>query len=63
MNTEPKEFKISRAIIKIPSLKWELKDGDIAYLKLYQFFDRTGDDFRKASIEILKSPAKKSFWT
>lgn len=56
---EPKEFKIFRAIIKIPSLKWELKEDDIVYLKLYQFFDRTGDDFRKSAIEILNSPAKK----
>ncbi|OIO44935.1 MAG: S41 family peptidase [Candidatus Nealsonbacteria bacterium CG_4_10_14_0_8_um_filter_35_10] len=56
---EPKEFKISRALIKIPSLKWELKEDDIVYLKLYQFFDRTGDDFRKSAIEILNSPAKK----
>jgi len=56
---EPKEFKIVRATIKVPSLKWELKNGDIAYIKLYQFFDRTGDDFRKAAIEILNSPAKK----
>jgi len=56
---EPKEFKITRAVIKVPSLKWELKEGDIAYLKLYQFFDRTADDFRQASIEILNSPAKK----
>ena len=56
---EPKEFKIVRTTIKVPSLKWELKEGDIAYIKLYQFFDRTGDDFRKMAIEILASPAKK----
>ena len=56
---EPKEFKITRAVIKVPSLKWELKDGNVAYIKLYQFFDRTGDDFRKSAIEILNSPAKK----
>jgi carboxyl-terminal processing protease len=54
-----KEFKIIRTVIKAPSLKWELKDGDIAYLKLYQFFDRTADDFRSTAIEILNSPAKK----
>jgi len=56
---EPKEIKIIRAVIKVPSLKWELKEGDIAYLKLYQFFDRTDDDFRSAAVEILNSPAKK----
>jgi carboxyl-terminal processing protease len=56
---KPKEFKIVRTVIKVPSLKWELKDGDIAYLKLYQFFDRTADDFRSTAIEIINSPAKK----
>lgn len=55
----PKEFKIVRATIQIPSLKFELKDGDIAYIKIYQFFDRTADDFRKTAIEVLDSPAKK----
>ena len=55
----PKEFKIIRATIKIPSLKFELKEEDIAYLRIYQFFDRTAEDFRKIAIEILGSPAKK----
>lgn len=56
---EPKDFKIIRAVIKVPSLKWEIKEGDIAYLKIYQFFDRTANDFRNTAIEILNSPAKK----
>lgn len=63
----PKEFKIKRAVIEIPSLKWELinlngevdKEGEIAYLRLYQFSEKANSDFSKAAIEILKSPAKK----
>ncbi len=53
-----KEFKITRAVIEVPSLKWELRD-DIAYLKLYHFTEKAGFDFRVAAIEILNGPTKK----
>ena len=53
------EFKIIRAVIEIPSLKWEMKGDDIAYLKLYQFSERASFDFNQAAIEILSSPAQK----
>jgi carboxyl-terminal processing protease len=61
---KPKEFKIVRAVIEVPSLKWEIKRPasgypDIAYLKLYQFSEKASFDFSKAAIEILNSPAKK----
>ncbi len=65
---ESKDFTITRAVINIPSLKWELLDstgenegeaGDIIYLKLYHFSRKINDDFARASIEILKTPAKK----
>jgi len=54
-----KEFKIVRDVIEVPSLKWEIKNDDIAYIRLYQFSEKAGYDFKKASLEILKSPAKK----
>lgn len=53
------EFKITRAVIEIPSLKWEIKDSDIAYLKLYHFTEKAGANFKIAALEILNSPAKK----
>ena len=56
---EAREFKITRALIEIPSLKWEIKDGDIAYLKLYHFTEKAGSDFGRAAWEILNSPVKK----
>jgi len=56
---EAKEIKIVRSVIKIPSVKWELLEGNIAYIKLYQFFERADRDFRKMAIEILNSPAQK----
>lgn len=57
--TKTKEVKIVRDVIRAPSLKWEIKNNDIAYLKLYQFSESAGSDFNEAAIEILKSPAKK----
>jgi len=58
-----KEIKIKRAVIEIPSLKWELKEtpgGQVmAYLKLYHFTEKAGFDFNMAAIEILNSPAQK----
>jgi carboxyl-terminal processing protease len=56
---QSREIEIERAVIKIPSLKLEFLDGNIAYLKLYQFSEKAGFDFRTASLEILSSPAKK----
>jgi carboxyl-terminal processing protease len=54
----PREFKIMRDKILVPSLKWELK-GDIAYIKLYHFSQKADADFRKAALEIEKSKASK----
>jgi len=54
----PREFKIIRDKILVPSLKWELKD-DIAYIKLYHFNQKADADFRKAALEIEKSKASK----
>ncbi len=54
-----KEIKIVRAVIEVPSLKWELKEGNIAYLKLYHFSEKASSGFIGAAIEILNSPAEK----
>jgi carboxyl-terminal processing protease len=56
---EPKDVKIVRAVINVPSLKWEMKEGDIAYIKLYEFSEKASTDFRKAVIEILGSSSKR----
>ena len=55
----PKDIKITRETIKIPAMKLELKNGDIAYLRIYQFDEALLNDFRKAALEILSGPAKK----
>jgi len=63
-----KEFKIKRAVIEIPSLKWKIlsstnkaggKEGKIAYINLYHFSEKADSDFSKAALQILNSPAEK----
>jgi len=57
--SETKEIGIVRDIVKVPTLKWELKNGEIAYIKIYSFAENLNSDFKKAANEILKSGAKK----
>ena len=57
--TMTKEIKIIRDVIQVPSLKWELKQDNIAYIKLYHFTENADSDFKKISLEILDSPAEK----
>ncbi len=56
---QTKNIKIIRDTIKINSTNWELKNGDVAYIKIYQFNQSLPDDFRNIAKEILESPAKK----
>ncbi len=57
---ESKEIPITRGVIEVPSLRWELLENDsIVHLKLYQFSGKAGFDFRKAVFEILDTSAKK----
>ncbi|MDP3954530.1 MAG: S41 family peptidase [bacterium] len=54
---EPREFKLIRSDIRIPTVKLEIKDG-VAHLRLYVFNKNTDADFEKISKEILNSGAK-----
>ena len=56
---QPKEISIVRGVIAIPSLKLELREDNIAYLKLYHFSEKARSDFKNAAIKILNSPAEK----
>ncbi len=55
------DIEITRDVIKVPSLSWEIKttpDGKkIAYFTLYQFSDTIYQDFKKAAYDILNSDA------
>jgi len=54
-----KDVKITRGTIVIPSMKWSLENGEIAYIKIFQFDQNLESAFKKASYEILGSSAKK----
>ncbi len=56
---QPKDFTLTRDIINVPVVRWELIENNIAYIKIYQFSEKASADFRKAALEILASPAKK----
>jgi len=57
--SQSKEFEITRDVIEVPSLKWEMKNDNIAYLRLYQFSEIATPAFRQAVAQILSSPAQK----
>src|SRR3989344_2916796 len=54
-----KDIEITRQTIKIDSTKWELKDGNIAYVQIFQFDESLSGDFKNGAYQILQSPAKK----
>jgi carboxyl-terminal processing protease len=56
---DTKDIKIIRDLIKVPSMKWEIKNNDIAYIKIYQFDQTLSDEFKKTAFEISNSSAKK----
>jgi C-terminal peptidase (prc) len=56
---EARDFKLIREMIQLPSLKWEIKNNDVAYIQLYQFTDKASNDFKAAAVDIINSPAKR----
>lgn len=57
--TSAKDIKITRDTIKVDTIKWKLKNNDVAYIKINEFGQTLPSDFKKAALEILQSPAKK----
>ncbi|MEK7510088.1 MAG: S41 family peptidase [Patescibacteria group bacterium] len=57
--TKAQKFVIERDVIKIPALRWELKEGNIAYLKLFHFSEKANREFQKVAGEILLTNARK----
>jgi len=49
---KPKDFVLTRAIIKITSVKSRLLDDGIGYCRIASFQERTGDDLKKAVKEL-----------
>lgn len=55
---EPKDFKIVRDTIKIPVIKWQMKNDKIAYIQLYHFSENSAAEFKKVAQEVMNSGAK-----
>ena len=57
--TSAKDVEIVRAIIKVPSMEYEIKEAingkKIAYISLYQFSDNLSQEFKNAAVNILNS--------
>jgi len=45
---KPKEFKITRDVIKVMSVKSEMLDNEIGYIKIIQFQGQTAEELEKA---------------
>lgn len=57
--TAEKDFKIIRDTIIVATMSWEIKNNDIAYIKINEFGEKLPSDFQTAALQILQSPAKK----
>lgn len=56
---QEKEFTLTREKIKIPSVEWEFKKPDIAYIQIHNFYNNTGREFSQAAFQILSRPTIK----
>lgn len=57
-NNNPLELTVSRQDIKVPSVSWEMKANNIAYISINQFGDDTTKEFSNAVNDILLKKPK-----
>jgi carboxyl-terminal processing protease len=50
--SNPKEISITRDIIQAPTLDWEIKDGNIAYARLHNFYEKAPYLFYRMAIDF-----------
>jgi len=50
--------EITRDIINVPTVEWEMVDNQIALIGIYHFTNSTAQDFRKIVFEVINSDAK-----
>lgn len=53
------EFTLTRDTIEVPVIRWETKEGDIAYIKIYQFTANLPSKFEDVVTQVLGNNAKK----
>lgn len=56
---ESKEYTLARDVIQVPIINWEIKNNDIAYIKIYQFTGNLPAKFKDVVSELLENNAKK----
>ena len=56
---KPKEFAITRDVIKVQSVKKKMLEGDIGYVRITQFQGQTGVELEKALKELEEKGMKK----
>jgi carboxyl-terminal processing protease len=57
--TEAKEISITRDVIEIPTMDYELRDDGIYEISMYNFSANAANDFRKALREFVESGSSK----
>lgn len=55
---DTKDFTFKRAIISLPTLDWEVKDGDIGYIKIHNFNPKAVNLLREAADDLLNKGIK-----
>jgi len=55
---EPKEFEITRRIVEAPTLDFEMKDNNIAYIQLYSFNAKAFALFNESAFRAMSEGAK-----
>lgn len=55
----PQEIGILRDVIEVPITRWEIKENNIAYIKIYHFTSNLPSKFEEIVSEILQSNAEK----
>src|SRR4030042_3121371 len=53
------EFVLTRVVIDVPVIRFEMMENDIAYIKIYQFAGNLPSKFEDIVSEVLKNNAKK----
>jgi carboxyl-terminal processing protease len=50
----PFEVTILRAIVRVPSVRWQIESGDVGYVRITQFNEQTNESFKQAIAEITR---------
>ncbi len=56
---ETRDISITRDVIEMPSMKWELIEKEIAYIQLFSFHENTKKEFSTVAEDISESSASK----